>query len=190
MTSNKIRSKLFLSLCIINNLGILFLFKYYNFFIIQFTNIFNKFVLNFNIQLLSLAIPIGISFYIFHGMSYVIDIYRKERTPINNFIDYALFVSFFPLLVAGPIERAHHLLPQIQQKRNFNYLQIIHGCCLILWRLGKKVVIADTLLIKADTVFNNYHSYNSISLIIAAIGFSFQIYCDFSGYTDIALGSA
>jgi D-alanyl-lipoteichoic acid acyltransferase DltB (MBOAT superfamily) len=140
--------------------------------------------------LLHVAIPIGISFYTFHGMSYVFDIYREKQQPVKNFVDYAVFVSFFPLLVAGPIERANHLLPQIQKKRFFNYTQAVEGCRLILWGLFKKVVIADSLAGIVDNIFNNYHDQNGVSLIIGAIGFSFQIYGDFSGYSDIALGTA
>jgi alginate O-acetyltransferase complex protein AlgI len=123
-------------------------------------------------------------------MSYVFDIYRGQQKPISNFVDYAVFVSFFPLLVAGPIERATHLLPQVQQRRTFNYKQAVEGCRLIVWGMFKKVVIADSLAEIADSIFSNYQDHNSISLILGAIAFSFQIYCDFSGYSDIALGTA
>ncbi|TXT33996.1 MAG: membrane bound O-acyl transferase MBOAT family protein, partial [Chitinophagaceae bacterium] len=138
----------------------------------------------------NVALPIGISFYTFHGMSYVFDIYNGKQKPVSNFIDYAVFVSFFPLLVAGPIERASHLLPQIQQKRVFKYSQAVEGCRLILFGMFKKVVIADSISIFVDTMFNDYSNFNAFSLILATIGFSFQIYCDFSGYSDIALGTA
>jgi D-alanyl-lipoteichoic acid acyltransferase DltB (MBOAT superfamily) len=120
----------------------------------------------------------------------VFDIYRGKQKPVNNFIEYAVFVSFFPLLVAGPIERANHLLPQVQQKRLFNYTQAIDGCRLILWGLAKKVILADYLAGIADNAFNNYAQYDGLSLIIGAIAFSFQIYGDFSGYSDIAIGTA
>jgi D-alanyl-lipoteichoic acid acyltransferase DltB (MBOAT superfamily) len=123
-------------------------------------------------------------------MSYVFDIYRGKQKPVSNFIEYAVFVSFFPLLVAGPIERATHLLPQIQKKRFFNYTQAIEGCRLILWGMFKKVVIADSLAVIADDIFNHYHGHNSITLIFGAIAFSFQIYGDFSGYSDIGMGTA
>jgi len=188
--SNKNNSKLFLILSIFNNLGILFIFKYFNFFSIELQNIFIKLGLHFTPFLFSTILPIGISFYTFHGMSYVFDIYKHKRAPVKNIIDYSVFVSFFPLLVAGPIERANHLLPQIQNKRHFNYLQASQGSRLILWGLIKKVVIADNLAVIADNIFNNYSDLNSFSLIIGAIAFSFQIYCDFSGYSDIAIGSA
>jgi D-alanyl-lipoteichoic acid acyltransferase DltB (MBOAT superfamily) len=123
-------------------------------------------------------------------MSYVFDIYRREQKPVRNFVDYAVFVSFFPLLVAGPIERANHLLPQVQRRRTFNYQQAIEGCRLILWGMFKKVVIADTLAVSVDNIFDNYGSHTPGTLITAAIAFSFQIYGDFSGYSDIALGTA
>src|SRR5262249_12023451 len=120
----------------------------------------------------------------------VFDIYRGLRKPVTNFVDYAVFVCFFPLLVAGPIERANHLLPQVQQKRTFSYTQAVEGCRLILWGMFKKVVIADSLSVIIDGIFNDYQSLSASSLILGAVGFSFQIYADFSGYTDIALGSA
>jgi len=187
---NKRNSKLFLWLSIINNLGILGVFKYYDFFITQFEHGFNLIGIHINAPLLQVALPVGISFYTFHGMSYVFDIYRGIRKPVSNFIDYAVFVCFFPLLVAGPIERANHLLPQVQTKRIFSYSQAVEGCRLILWGMFKKVVIADSLAIIVDDIFDNYQTHNAFSLIIGAIGFSFQIYGDFSGYTDIALGTA
>src|SRR5664279_3326238 len=123
-------------------------------------------------------------------MSYVFDIYRKLRKPVTNFIDYAVFVCFFPLLVAGPIERANHLLPQVQTKRFFNYGQAAGGCRLILWGLIKKVVIADSLFLIVESGFNDFKNHDAYTLIIAAISFSIQIYCDFSGYSDIAIGTA
>ncbi len=187
---NRKKAKIFLWLSIINNLGIIGVFKYYNFFAIQFQKGFDILGLHTNPILLQVAIPIGISFYTFHGMSYVFDIYRGNQKPVRNFVDYAVFVSFFPLLVAGPIERASHLLPQIQKKRFFNYTQAVEGCRLILWGLFKKVVIADSLAGIVDSIFSNYHEHNGVTLIIGAIAFSFQIYGDFSGYSDIALGTA
>jgi alginate O-acetyltransferase complex protein AlgI len=187
---NRKKARLFLWLSVINNLGILGVFKYYNFFALQFQQGMALLGLHANVVLLQVAIPIGISFYTFHGMSYVFDIYRGEQKPVRNFIDYAVFVSFFPLLVAGPIERASHLLPQIRKKRFFNYPQAADGCRLILWGLFKKVVIADSLAVIVDKIFTHYHDQHGISLIVGAIAFSFQIYGDFSGYSDIALGTA
>ena len=187
---NRKKAKIFLWLSIINNLGILGVFKYYNFFATQFQHGLSKMGFHTNPLFLNIALPIGISFYTFHGMSYVFDIYRGNQKPVSNFIDYALFVSFFPLLVAGPIERASHLLPQVQKKRYFNYTQAVEGCRLMLWGMFKKVVVADSISIFVDTSFNNYSNFNGFSLILATIGFSFQIYCDFSGYSDIAMGTA
>jgi alginate O-acetyltransferase complex protein AlgI len=187
---NRKKARFFLWLSVINNLGILGVFKYYNFFATEFQQAVALIGWHTSPVLLHVAIPIGISFYTFHGMSYVFDIYREKQKPVKNFVDYAVFVSFFPLLVAGPIERANHLLPQIQKKRFFNYTQAVEGCRLIVWGLFKKVVIADSLAGIVDNIFNNYHDQNGVSLIIGAIGFSFQIYGDFSGYSDIALGTA
>lgn len=187
---NRKKAKLFLWLSIINNLGILAVFKYYNFFALQIQSGLELLGLHTNPILLELALPIGISFYTFHGMSYVFDIYRGQQKPVKNFIDYAVFVSFFPLLVAGPIERANHLLPQVQKSRSFNYTQAVEGCRLILWGLFKKVVIADSLAEIVDEIFQNYDTHNATTLIVGAIAFSFQIYGDFSGYSDIALGTA
>jgi len=187
---NRKKAKLFLWLSIINNLGILGIFKYYNFFAVQFQKGFDLLGLHTNPVLLQVALPIGISFYTFHGMSYVFDIYRGNQKPVSNFIDYAVFVSFFPLLVAGPIERASHLLPQVQKPRSFSYTQAVEGCRLILWGMFKKVVIADSLAGIVDEIFQNYQEHNGVTLIVGAIAFSFQIYGDFSGYSDIALGTA
>lgn len=187
---NRKKAKLFLWLSVLNNLGILAVFKYYNFFALQFQEGLELIGLHTNPVLLQVALPIGISFYTFHGMSYVFDIYRRQQKPVRNFIDYAVFVSFFPLLVAGPIERANHLLPQVQKARIFKYQQALEGCRLILWGLFKKVVIADAIAEVIDPIFASYETYNSPTLILAAIGFAFQIYGDFSGYSDIALGTA
>lgn len=189
-SSKNIKAKLFLWLSIINNLGILAIFKYYNFFAAEFQGVASALGYNLSPSFLNIILPVGISFYTFHGMSYVFDIYYKKQTPITNVIDYAVFVSFFPLLVAGPIERAQHLLPQVQHKRTLNYTQLVQGCRLILWGLAKKVFVADTLAKIADQIFSAPGDYHSITLILGVIVFSFQIYADFSGYTDIALGSA
>jgi alginate O-acetyltransferase complex protein AlgI len=189
-SKNRKKAKLFLWLSIINNLGILAVFKYYNFFAIQFQKGFEIVGIDTNPVLLHVVLPIGISFYTFHGISYVFDIYRGHQKPVHNFIDYAVFVSFFPLLVAGPIERANHLLPQVQKPRLFNYTQTVEGCKLILWGMFKKIIIADSLAGIVDSIFSNYNDQNGITLIIGAIAFSFQIYGDFSGYSDIAIGTA
>jgi len=187
---NRKKAKLFLWLSIVNNLGILGVFKYYNFFAVQFQSGFELLGLHTHPVLLQIALPIGISFYTFHGMSYVFDIYRGNQKPVRNFVDYAVFVSFFPLLVAGPIERASHLLPQVQKPRFFNYTQAVEGCRLMIWGFFKKVVIADSLAPIVNDIFANYQNLDSSTLVLGMVYFSFQIYGDFSGYSDIALGTA
>lgn len=189
-SKNKRKARFFLILSVVNNLGILGVFKYYDFFVLSIQSGLHYLGVNANLPLLQLALPVGISFYTFHGMSYVFDIYRSKQEPVSSFSSYAVFVSFFPLLVAGPIERAHHLLPQVSQKRTFSYTQAVSGCRLFLWGLFKKVVIADNLGVIADTAFANHSSMNGISLLLGVLAFSFQIYGDFSGYTDMALGIA
>lgn len=184
------KAKLFLVLSVINNLGILGVFKYYNFFAKEFQRGFELLGFHTNPVFLDIILPIGISFYTFHGMSYVFDIYRGKQRPVSNYVDYGVFVAFFPLLVAGPIERAGHLLPQVQKLRVFDYKQAVEGCRLVLWGLFKKVVIADSLAGIVDSIFNNYEHQNASALIVGAVAFSFQIYGDFSGYSDIALGVA
>ena len=175
-------------LSIIFNLGFLALFKYYNFFASSFSEVLNTVGIQSSPLLLEVILPVGISFYTFHGLSYVIDIYYKRIESEKNLIDYALFVNYFPLLVAGPIERATHLLPQVKAKRNFDFEKAKEGIYQIIWGLVKKVVIADTCATYANAIFDNYTSMNSLSLIFGAIYFAFQIYGDFSGYSDMALG--
>ncbi|MGZ4158676.1 MAG: MBOAT family O-acyltransferase, partial [Bacteroidia bacterium] len=172
------------------NLGFLGLFKYYNFFASSFSDLLMHIGFKVDIWTLKVILPIGISFYTFHGLSYVIDIYKDRIKPVRNFIDYSLFVSFFPLLVAGPIERATHLLPQIQQKRHFDYNKAVDGLRQILWGLFKKVVIADNCAEYANMAFHSPSHYSGSTLLLGAVMFAFQIYCDFSGYSDIALGTA
>lgn len=177
-------------LSIVINLGFLGVFKYYNFFATSFAEAFSSFGVQINPWTLKVILPVGISFYTFHGLSYIIDIYNDKIKAEKNFIDYSLFVSFFPLLVAGPIERATHLLPQIQKKRVFNYDKAVDGLRQILWGLFKKIVIADQCAKYVNLVFDNPNDYSSLALISGAIFFAIQIYCDFSGYSDIALGTA
>lgn len=172
------------------NLGFLAVFKYYNFFASSFQLALSQIGLKVELGSLNFILPVGISFYTFHGLSYVIDIYKNRIKPERNFIDYSLFVSFFPLLVAGPIERATHLLPQILQKREFDYGKAVDGLRQILWGLFKKIVIADNCADFANTIFNNAHDFSGSTHILGALFFTFQIYCDFSGYSDIALGTA
>ncbi|WPO79487.1 MBOAT family O-acyltransferase [Flavobacterium sp. KACC 22761] len=175
-------------LSIIVNLGFLGIFKYYNFFATSFSDLLNTVGFKASPILLKVILPVGISFYTFHGLSYVIDIYYKRIKAEYNFVDYSLFVSYFPLLVAGPIERATHLLPQVKIKREFDFQIAKEGIYQIIWGLVKKVVIADTCATYANAIFDHYTSMNSFSLIMGAIYFAFQIYGDFSGYSDIALG--
>ncbi len=172
------------------NLGFLCVFKYYNFFIESFTDVLSAIGVKANFSTLNVLLPVGISFYTFHGLSYVIDIYKQRIQPERNFINYSVFVSFFPLLVAGPIERATHLLPQIRQSRIFDSNKAIDGLRQILWGLFKKVVVADNCAEYANIVFNNPADYSGSTLALGAFFFAFQIYCDFSGYSDIALGTA
>ncbi len=182
--------KIWLWLCIVMNLGFLGIFKYYNFFAVSFADLFQAIGFRVSPILLDVILPIGISFYTFHGLSYIIDIYYGRIKSEKNFIDYSLFVSYFPLLVAGPIERATHLLPQLKAKREFDFEKAKEGVYQILWGLVKKVVIADTCAMYANAVFDNYNSMNSLSLLLGAVYFAFQIYGDFSGYSDIALGTS
>ncbi len=177
-------------LSILVNLGFLGVFKYYDFFVNSLAEGLTKIGLHANFATLNIILPVGISFYTFHGLSYIIDIYKDRITPEKNFITYSLFVCYFPLLVAGPIERATHLLPQIKKKRVFDYTKAKDGVYQIIWGLFKKIVIADSCAQYANEIFNNYHTMNSLSLLLGAFYFSFQIYGDFSGYSDIALGTS
>jgi len=189
-SENEGRRKFWFWLSVFINLSFLGVFKYYNFFITSFAEGLSNVGVNVNIWTINVILPVGISFYTFHGLSYVIDIYKKRIKAERNFIDYSLFVSFFPLLVAGPIERATHLLPQIKQNRKFDGDNAINGIELIIWGFFKKVVIADTMAIIVNKVYDQPSSYGATGLIIAAVAFSFQIYCDFSGYSDIAIGTS
>jgi len=182
--------KLWLLISIVINLGILGVFKYYNFFSSSFADALSLLGVKVNMSSLEIILPVGISFYTFHGLSYVIDIYYNKIDYEKDFINYSLFVSFFPLLVAGPIERATHLLPQIVKKREFNYAMAVDGLRQILWGLFKKIVIADNCAEFANVIFNNSSQYSGSTLFLGALFFTFQIYGDFSGYTDIALGTA
>jgi len=187
-SKNNREAKFWLTLSIVINLGFLGFFKYYNFFVGSFADLLNGFGFKANVWLLNVILPVGISFYTFHGLSYVIDVYKKRIKAERNFTDYAVFVSYFPLLVAGPIERATHLLPQIQRQRIFNYEQAVDGMRQILWGFFKKMVIADNCAPLVNEIFTHYHTESPGTLVVGAILFAFQIYGDFSGYSDIALG--
>lgn len=188
--STKGSKKFWLWTSIIINAGFLGVFKYYNFFVSSFADSLSYLGLTVNPWTLEIILPVGISFYTFHGLSYVIDIYYDRIKPERNFVDYGLFVSFFPLLVAGPIERATHLLPQLKKNRVFEYSKAVDGLRQILWGLFKKIVIADNCAEYANAIFNNPDNHSGSTMLLAAIMFAFQIYGDFSGYSDIALGSA
>ena len=182
--------KILLWSSIVINLGFLGFFKYYNFFVENFITAFTFFGCNINANSLNIILPVGISFYTFQTLSYSIDVYKKKLEPTKDFIAFAAFVSFFPQLVAGPIERATNLLPQFYKKRTFNYSNAIDGLRQILWGLFKKVVIADNCADYANLIFNNYTDYSGSVLVLGAVFFAFQIYGDFSGYSDIAIGTA
>lgn len=188
--ANQKRKQIWFWLSISINVGFLGIFKYFNFFVSSFADFVSVFGFKPDIWTLQVILPIGISFYTFHGLSYVVDIYYNKIEPERNFITYSVFVSYFPLLVAGPIERATHLLPQIKIKRIFNSNNAIQGLEQILWGFFKKVVIADTMAGIVNKVYEDPTAYSSTSLIIAVVAFSFQIYGDFSGYSDIALGTS
>lgn len=182
-----VKRKVLLAGCI-GNLGILFVFKYYNFFSSSMITIFNNYGLPLQSHLLRLAVPVGISFYVFQVVSYMIDVYRGTKTAERHLGLFALYVSFFPKLLAGPIERAKHFLPQLHEHHEWNWGQTTNGFKLMVWGLFKKVVVADRLAVFVDIVFNNPSAHEGPSLALAVIFYSFQIYCDFSGYTDIAIG--
>ena len=187
---NKNSKKFWFWLSVIINLGFLGVFKYYNFFADSFAQLLSQVGMHINPTTINVVLPVGISFYTFHGLSYVIDIYKDRIKAEKNFTEYAVFVSFFPLLVAGPIERATHLLPQIKKERTFDYTKAVDGLRQILWGLFKKVVIADQCATFANLIFNHSNQYSGLTLLFGALFFTFQIYCDFSGYSDIALGTA
>jgi len=188
VATNALKRKLLLTASMIFNLGLLGVFKYYNFFMENFMEIANSVGLHTNPILLKIALPVGISFYTFQTMSYTIDIYRKQLEPTKDFIAFAAFVGYFPQLVAGPIERASNLLPQMSKRRYFDYQKAVDGMRQTLWGFFKKVVIADAVAPIVDQAFGDPNGFSAIALITGALLFSIQIYCDFSGYSDIAIG--
>jgi alginate O-acetyltransferase complex protein AlgI len=185
---SKRKALLAVSICV--NLGLLGFFKYYNFFVDNFVSAFTFFGQTPNIKTLKIILPVGISFYTFQTLSYTIDVYRRKLDPTRDIIGFFAFVSFFPQLVAGPIERATNLLPQFFVKREFTFEQGRDGLRQILWGLFKKIVVADTCAIFANDIFSGHQDYGSATLLIGALCFTFQIYGDFSGYSDIAIGTA
>lgn len=187
---NERKRKMLLATSIIINLGFLGFFKYFNFFVENFVAAFSFFGTKPNIHTLQILLPVGISFYTFQTLSYTIDVYKRNLEPTRDFIAFSAFVSFFPQLVAGPIERASHLLPQFYQKRKFNYDLAKDGMRQILWGFFKKMVIADNCAVFANEIFANSHSASGSELVLGALFFTFQIYGDFSGYSDIAIGTS
>jgi D-alanyl-lipoteichoic acid acyltransferase DltB (MBOAT superfamily) len=189
LESKKTRKK-WLLISIFSNLGILFGFKYFNFFSENIQTLFNQYNVFYEIPIFNVLLPVGISFYTFQTLSYSIDVYNGKTPAQKHLGVFAVYVSFFPQLVAGPIERSNHLLPQFFKEHKFSYDRVKSGLQKMLWGFFKKIVIADNLAILVDGVYNNLDNYTGITLIVATIFFTFQIYCDFSGYSDIAIGSA
>ena len=188
--NNVTKRKILLIVSIVVNLGFLGFFKYYNFFAQSLADAFTLLGHPLKISTLKIILPVGISFYTFQTLSYSIDVYRKKIEPTKNIVAFFAFVSFFPQLVAGPIERATNLLPQFYQKRVFEYNKAVDGLQQIIWGLFKKIVIADNAAVYANDIFTNYNDYSGSTLFLGAIFFAFQIYGDFSGYSDIAIGTA
>lgn len=189
-SENKATQKKLLFVSLLVNLGFLVYFKYFNFFIESFVQSFSFFGKELNITTLNIILPVGISFYTFQTLSYTIDIYRKQLKPTKDWLAFLSFVAFFPQLVAGPIERASHLLPQFYKTYKFDYNQVKSGLLLMLFGLFKKMVIADRAALYVNEVYNNVENHDGVAYTYATILFAFQIYCDFSGYSDIAIGIA
>ncbi|SNR36520.1 MBOAT family O-acyltransferase [Lutibacter flavus] len=185
----KIRKRL-LWLSLLFNLGLLGVFKYFNFFIESWVEAIKYFGFKSDVSSLNIILPVGISFYTFQTLSYTIDVYNKKIKPTFNLIDFAAFVSFFPQLVAGPIERASQLLPQFKIKRTFDFTVVKSGIHLIVWGLFQKMVIADSCATYTNAIFSNYENLNSLSLLMGGFYFAFQIYGDFAGYSNLAIGIA
>ena len=188
--NRSLQKKLLLGVSVLVNLGFLGFFKYYNFFLDSFVDAFSLFGQPISVQGLSIILPVGISFYTFQTLSYSIDVYRGKLQPTRDVVAFFAFVSFFPQLVAGPIERATNLLPQFYTPRKFDYQKAVDGLRQMVWGLFKKVVIADNCATLANDIFTHHEAYSGSTLLAGAIFFTFQIYCDFSGYSDIAIGTS
>lgn len=188
--ANRNTRKCISAINIVLNLLVLVVFKYYNFFVESIQSIAETIGWKFDMVTLSIILPVGISFYTFQALSYTIDVYRKKIKATNNIVEFFAFISFFPQLVAGPIERATNLLPQFQNKRNFNYSLAVDGMRQILWGLFKKIVVADNCALFVDGIYGDIDSFNGMDMLLAGIFFAFQIYGDFSGYSDVAIGTA
>lgn len=182
------KRKFLLGISLVGNLGMLGFFKYYNFFVASWIEAWSSVGITMEASTLNIILPVGISFYTFQTLSYTIDVYRREMEPTKSFIDFAAFVTFFPQLVAGPIERASHLLPQFYKNRTFDYQNAVDGVKLIIWGMFKKVVVADNCAFFVNKIFENPEGYSSGELFVGMVFFAFQIYGDFSGYSDIAIG--
>lgn len=187
---NQTKRKILLWTSILVNVGFLGFFKYYNFFLDNFVTAYSFFGHPMSASSLNIILPVGISFYTFQTLSYTIDVYNRKLEPTKDFVVFAAFVSFFPQLVAGPIERAKHLLPQFYVKRTFEYSKAIDGLRQILWGLFKKIVIADNCAKFVSLIFDNSTEYSGSTLVLGLVLFTFQVYCDFSGYSDIAIGTS
>jgi D-alanyl-lipoteichoic acid acyltransferase DltB (MBOAT superfamily) len=189
-TQDKKRKKLYLIISLIANIGVLVIFKYYNFINQNVTDLLVSWGIQNPIPFLNILLPIGLSFHTFQAMSYTIEVYRGNQKAERHFGIYALYVMFYPQLVAGPIERPQNIIHQFREPKQFEYANVSAGLKLMLWGFFKKVVVADRLAIGVDGVYSNVESYTGVALIVATVFFAIQIYCDFSGYTDIALGAA
>lgn len=187
---NEKRKLFFLILSLVVSLGILFVFKYFNFSMSALAVMLNIFGFDFTVPSLKILLPVGISFYTFQTLSYSIDVYRGHKSVERHFGIFALYVSFFPQLVAGPIERSTNLLPQFHLKNKFDYFRVTNGLKLMLWGFFKKIVISDRLAIYVSEVYANPENYYGLAIVLATYFFAFQIYCDFSAYSDIAIGSS
>jgi D-alanyl-lipoteichoic acid acyltransferase DltB (MBOAT superfamily) len=189
-TSEQWKKKLLLGVSLTANLGLLFAFKYYNFFNSIVADSLTGLGYDYSYSVLHILLPVGISFYTFQTLSYTIDVYRGNQQAQHHFGKFALYVSFFPQLVAGPIERSTHLMPQFDKEFQYDYARITDGLKLMFWGLFKKVVIADRLAIMVNQIYNNPTDYDGFALLFGSILFAFQIFCDFSGYSDVAIGCA
>jgi alginate O-acetyltransferase complex protein AlgI len=189
-TSAEKKRKYLLFISIFTNIGLLSFFKYYNFFVDSLVTLLESCSVPFNVSTLSIILPVGISFYTFQALSYTIDVYRKRLKACDDPIAFLTFVAFFPQLVAGPIERAKELLPQFYEKKKFSYPATIAGLRLMLWGFFQKIVIADNLAPLVEKVYGTPENYSGLSIVIATFCFAFQIYCDFAGYSNIAIGAA
>lgn len=187
---NKKKRKWILGSTTILCLGVLLFFKYFNFLSKSISDFISLFAININPVTLNLLLPVGISFYTFQTLSYVIDVYKGDVSAEHHFGYYATFISFFPQLVAGPIERTSNLLPQIKENHKFDYSQVTYGLKLMAWGFFKKLCVADEIAVYIDVVYSSLDSSTGFDLLIAVLGFTMQIYCDFSGYSDIAIGTS